>query len=121
MIENGHYAELESIVKLTRRKPYVDALLVRSTQLMRRPRLNSSDAEEDGYIDDFQTTLSAHSHVNSIPARPDMRTFVFSATMSKDLQQNLKKRRKNFRFGPAQDGMSSLGASTSAATALFSG
>lgn len=72
-------------------------------------RSDSDDAPEDGYVDDFKTALNSHSHVNRIPPRDDMRTFVFSATMSKDLQQNLKKRRRNFRFGRVQDDMSSLG------------
>ena len=37
-----------------------------------------------------------------------MRTFVFSATMSKDLQRNLKKKGRKYKPGPAEDGMSSL-------------
>lgn len=38
-----------------------------------------------------------------------MRTFVFSATMSKDLQRNLKKRGRRYKPGQPEDGMSSLG------------
>lgn len=37
-----------------------------------------------------------------------MRTFVFSATMSKDLQHNLKKRHRKFKPGQPEDGLSSL-------------
>lgn len=52
-----------------------------------------------------------HSKVDALPARPDMRTFVFSATMSKDLQRNLKKKNRKFKPGQPEDGMSSLGQS----------
>ncbi|KAI5479656.1 DEAD (asp-glu-ala-asp) box containing, RNA helicase [Pseudohyphozyma bogoriensis] len=86
MIENGHFAELENIVRLTRRK---------------------NDTDENTYVDDFTTATSKHSHVDTLPARPDMRTFVFSATMSKDLQRNLKRNRR-VKPGQPEDGMSSL-------------
>ncbi|GAA5968135.1 hypothetical protein JCM11641_003744 [Rhodosporidiobolus odoratus] len=88
MIENGHYAELDNIVKLTRR---------------------SSGQDTSDFTDDF----ASRSSVNLLPARPDMRTFVFSATMSKELQQNFRKRGglTNRRWVPPQEGggdMSSL-------------
>ncbi|ORY72598.1 P-loop containing nucleoside triphosphate hydrolase protein [Leucosporidium creatinivorum] len=88
MIENGHFAELESIVRLTRRKGEED--------------------EEDEYVDDFTTAVSSASKVDTLESRPDMRTFVFSATMSKDLQRNLKKRGRRYKPGQPEDGMSSL-------------
>lgn len=46
-----------------------------------------------------------------------MRTFVFSATMSKDLQRNLKKQKfggaSRAKIGKPEDGMSSLGSFSS--------
>ncbi|KAM0753840.1 P-loop containing nucleoside triphosphate hydrolase protein [Meredithblackwellia eburnea MCA 4105] len=86
MIENGHFAELDNIVRLTRRK---------------------SGKDESEYVDDFGSA-SRHSKVDTLPPRPDMRTFVFSATMSKDLQRNLKKRHRHSKLGVPEDGMSSL-------------
>lgn len=64
---------------------------------------------EDPYIDDFMADTAKHSIVNTIKPREAMRTFVFSATMSKDLQRNLKKHHRKYAPGPAEDGMSSLG------------
>lgn len=87
MIENGHFAELENIVRLTRRK---------------------TEDDEDDYEDDFATAVTSHSKTDRLPSRPDMRTFVFSATMSKDLQRNLKKRGRRYKPGVPEDGMSSL-------------
>ncbi|GAA6004513.1 hypothetical protein JCM10207_000912, partial [Rhodosporidiobolus poonsookiae] len=92
MIENGHYAELDNIVKLTRRQ--------------------TGPAVHD-FTDDFASTTS-RSHVSLLPPRSDLRTFVFSATMSKALQQNLRKKGglTNRRWVPPQQeegaGMSSL-------------
>ncbi|KAK4701559.1 ATP-dependent RNA helicase DDX24/MAK5, partial [Phenoliferia sp. Uapishka_3] len=88
MIENGHFAELENIVRLTRRK-------------------SGKDDDENQFVDEF-VSAERHSKVDALPARPDMRTFVFSATMSKDLQRNLKKKNRKFKPGQPEDGMSSL-------------
>ncbi|SGY73122.1 BQ5605_C005g03263 [Microbotryum silenes-dioicae] len=93
MIENGHFAELENIVRLTRRK--------------RQSPEDDPEEDEAGFIDDFAISTT-HSRVDLFTAREDIRTFVFSATMSKDLQQNLKKRHRKFRPGRPEDGMSSL-------------
>lgn len=71
MIETGHFAELETIVGLTQRN-YVQP----------------TDDDEDPVFAASATTLTETS------AREDMQTFVFSATLSKDLQQNLKKRKR---------------------------
>ncbi|KAL8292938.1 hypothetical protein RQP46_000632 [Phenoliferia psychrophenolica] len=87
MIENGHFAELENIVRLTRRKTGKD--------------------DDAAFVDEF-VSAERHSKVDALPARPDMRTFVFSATMSKDLQRNLKKKNRKFKPGQPEDGMSSL-------------
>ncbi|BEJ10856.1 hypothetical protein CspHIS471_0102780 [Cutaneotrichosporon sp. HIS471] len=66
MIETGHFAELENIVQLTQ-------------------RANDQVEEEDDIFKAASTALS------STQARDDMQTFVFSATLSKDLQANLKR------------------------------
>ena len=114
MIENGHFAELENIVRLTRRKGYVwpSSQLVLPRLTLRR--LYSEEVEEDDFVDDFATAVTTASTVDKVEARPDMRTFVFSATMSKDLQRNLKKRGRKYKPGQPEDGMSSLGAPSQA-------
>ncbi|WVR03687.1 hypothetical protein IAU60_000682 [Kwoniella sp. DSM 27419] len=70
MIENGHFAELESIVKLTQR----------------------FSSAVQGPDDDDPVFAAMSTRLTESSARDDMQTFVFSATLSKDLQQNLKKR-----------------------------
>ncbi|GAA6037143.1 hypothetical protein JCM8097_008757 [Rhodosporidiobolus ruineniae] len=95
MIENGHYAELDNIVKLTR-------------------RVDPKQASTAGFTDAFPSAaITSRSDVNTLPARADMRTFVFSATMSKELQQNFKRKGgiTNRRWVPPTEGaadMSSL-------------
>ncbi|GAA5951965.1 hypothetical protein JCM8115_005291 [Rhodotorula mucilaginosa] len=79
MIENGHFAELDNIVKLTRR---------------------SKDQGENAYVDDFDNVVTSRSNATTLPVRPDMRTFVFSATMSKELQLNLKRKGGTRKFIP---------------------
>ncbi|KAJ6470650.1 ATP-dependent RNA helicase [Mycena vitilis] len=61
MIEAGHFAELENILRLTLRESKADQI--------------EPDAEEDQEL-----------------ARDGLQTFVFSATLSKDLQRNVKRR-----------------------------
>ncbi|KAL1411908.1 ATP-dependent RNA helicase [Vanrija albida] len=73
MIETGHFAELESIVKLTQRNFAPDA----------------------GEYADDPTFANTATVLEDTDARDDMQTFVFSATLSKDLQHNLKKRRRS--------------------------
>ncbi|KZV78692.1 DEAD-domain-containing protein [Exidia glandulosa HHB12029] len=68
MIQAGHFAELDNILKLT----------VRMDVPEEDPRDQLGDA----------ATKSA------LPKNEHMQTFVFSATLSKDLQRNLKKRSK---------------------------
>ncbi|KAJ6588976.1 P-loop containing nucleoside triphosphate hydrolase protein [Mycena capillaripes] len=62
MIEAGHFAELENILRLTLRESKADQI--------------EPDAEED----------------DREPVRDGLQTFVFSATLSKDLQRNVKRR-----------------------------
>ncbi|KAI9463017.1 ATP-dependent RNA helicase [Russula earlei] len=68
MIETGHFAELDNILKLTQR---------RFRQAVTDPEFHSEDP----------STFSP----NDANSSPPMQTFVFSATLSKELQQNLKK------------------------------
>ncbi|KAI9441437.1 ATP-dependent RNA helicase [Lactarius indigo] len=68
MIEAGHFAQLDSILRLTRRQ---------SGEVVTDPEFHS----------EHQPTPS-----NDANLWPAMQTFVFSATLSKELQQNLKKR-----------------------------
>ncbi|KAI0051336.1 DEAD-domain-containing protein [Auriscalpium vulgare] len=70
MIETGHFAELDNILRLTQRSFQKD----------------TTDADFAGTSE--STALEAEEE-----AHP-MQTFVFSATLSKDLQRNLKKRHK---------------------------
>ncbi|WVO14692.1 hypothetical protein L204_102330 [Cryptococcus depauperatus] len=74
MIENGHFDELESIVRLTQ-----------------RPISQQGPDDDDPVFQSLSTALE-----EAIP-REDLQTFVFSATLSKDLQRNLKRRNKNHR------------------------
>lgn len=73
MIETGHFAELEHIVQLTQRSD----------------RVEENDA----------TFAAASTALTRAEAREDLQTFVFSATLSKDLQANLKKRNRTRRKG----------------------
>ncbi|KAK6905469.1 hypothetical protein I203_106298 [Kwoniella mangroviensis CBS 8507] len=73
MIENGHFAELENIVRLTQR----------------------SEAATQGPDDDDPVFAQMSTLLEDSKARDDMQTFVFSATLSKDLQQNLKRRHQS--------------------------
>ncbi|GAA5843932.1 hypothetical protein JCM3766R1_006108 [Sporobolomyces carnicolor] len=87
MIENGHFAELENIVRLTKRKGVEN---------------------EASFVDDFS---GARGNIDLISTREDMRTFVFSATMSKELQRNVKRKPGWKRWVPKgvdEDSMSSL-------------
>lgn len=72
MIETGHFAELDNIVRLTTRQGQTtetDDAFLAGEEL---PRNNVKEEKEE----------------------TPMQTFVFSATLSRDLQQNLKKRKR---------------------------
>lgn len=79
MIENGHFAELESIANLVERQ---DPASVAA----------ASKVEEDSVF------ARAERKIDSVQPRDNMQTFIFSATLSKDLQSNLKRRKS----GPAR-------------------
>ncbi|KAG8760841.1 ATP-dependent RNA helicase [Ceratobasidium sp. 428] len=72
MVEAGHFQELDNIVKLTARKQQPE----------------TPDELEDDPI--FAAASAAA--VETLPANEKMQTFVFSATLSKELQVNLSRR-----------------------------
>lgn len=80
MIENGHFAELESIANLVERQDPAS--------------IAAAKAEEDAVF------ARAERAIDTVQARDTMQTFVFSATLSKDLQANLKRRKS----GPRKKG-----------------
>lgn len=71
MIENGHFAEMENIAALTARQEDASA---------------AADVEEDSIF------ARSSRKIDTIQPRDDLQTFIFSATLSKGLQSNLKKR-----------------------------
>ena len=75
MVEAGHFEEVDSILRMTARK-------------------EDKGAEEvDGM--DFEDGLDSTRKGNELQGHDEkLQTFVFSATMSRDLQQNLRKRRR---------------------------
>ncbi|KAI0716537.1 DEAD-domain-containing protein [Earliella scabrosa] len=76
MIETGHFAELDNILRLTLRKTDDDLI---------EPENGVND--EEGEPEDSKEGVKAG----------DLQTFVFSATLSKDLQRNLKRRSRQRR------------------------
>ncbi|TCD71925.1 ATP-dependent RNA helicase [Steccherinum ochraceum] len=72
MIETGHFAELDNILRLT--------LRVAKADMIEDPELPENDDDE---VED-----------ESALEKDDMQTFVFSATLSKDLQRNLKRHQR---------------------------
>ncbi|OSD01508.1 DEAD-domain-containing protein [Trametes coccinea BRFM310] len=76
MIETGHYAELDNILRLTLRKSDDEVIEPENT-------LGAEDEEQEDSKEGVRQS--------------DLQTFVFSATLSKDLQKNLKKRSRGRR------------------------
>ncbi|KAG9104867.1 ATP-dependent RNA helicase [Ceratobasidium sp. 370] len=72
MVEAGHFQELDNIVKLTARKQESET---------------PDELEEDPVF-----AAASAGAVESLPANEKMQTFVFSATLSKELQVNLSRR-----------------------------
>ncbi|KAG8687963.1 ATP-dependent RNA helicase [Ceratobasidium sp. 395] len=72
MVEAGHFQELDNIVKLTARKQQPEA--------------------PDELEDDPIFAAASAAAVETLPANEKMQTFVFSATLSKELQVNLSRR-----------------------------
>ncbi|TIB12476.1 hypothetical protein E3P92_02529 [Wallemia ichthyophaga] len=71
MIEAGHFEEMDKILRMTQR---------------------TSKSSTAPFQDEFESTEIGLPE--EVPATDDMQTMVFSATLSKDLQQNLKRKRK---------------------------
>ncbi|KAF8320485.1 DEAD-domain-containing protein [Clavulina sp. PMI_390] len=78
MIETGHFQELENIVKLTIRPGSKDA--------------DATEKDPEFAALEKAAGLAA----DESPANESMQTFVFSATLSKDLQRNLKKHGRTY-------------------------
>ncbi|KZT58965.1 P-loop containing nucleoside triphosphate hydrolase protein [Calocera cornea HHB12733] len=74
MIETGHFEELHNILGLTRRTSDAEAIDEASSVAFQKAGIAVTEGQ--GSLSD------------------DMQTFVFSATLSKDLQHNLKRRRR---------------------------
>ncbi|KAJ3862205.1 ATP-dependent RNA helicase [Lentinula novae-zelandiae] len=75
MIEAGHFAELDNILRLTLRESEEDRIPDDVPSIHGEPGFDVQDDKEK-------------------VARDQMQTFVFSATLSKDLQKNVKRRAK---------------------------
>ncbi|CDW94611.1 hypothetical protein [Sporisorium scitamineum] len=80
MVEVGHFAEMEHILNLVNRSE------------ARRPS-EGQDVQQAG-SDEDESEVETH----GVKPNSNMQTFVFSATLSKTLQINLKKRRKVKQF-----------------------
>lgn len=79
MVEVGHFAEMEHILNLVNRSEAV------------RPAEGKDGQQID---EEDESEIEAH----GVKPNPHMQTFVFSATLSKALQTNLKRRRKLKQF-----------------------
>ncbi|KIK56881.1 hypothetical protein GYMLUDRAFT_46776 [Collybiopsis luxurians FD-317 M1] len=77
MIEAGHFAELDNILRLTLRESEEDQI---PDDIPSTP-FESDDPEHDPDAEDDKGKI----------ARDQLQTFVFSATLSKELQKNVKK------------------------------
>ncbi|KAF8830766.1 hypothetical protein HHX47_DHR2000930 [Lentinula edodes] len=75
MIEAGHFAELDNILRLTLRESLEDRIPDDVLSVHGEPGFDVQDDKEK-------------------VARDQMQTFVFSASLSKDLQHNVKRRAK---------------------------
>ncbi len=113
MIEHGHFAELDNILRLTLREmQYVFQLSIGHALPIGRFREDQIDAQ---FNDDPEAAAKNDDTQHDTTRTDGMQTFVFSATLSKDLQRNLKKRQKYFKNTSRrkkQEPASTLGTST---------
>ncbi|EKM58046.1 uncharacterized protein PHACADRAFT_182435 [Phanerochaete carnosa HHB-10118-sp] len=79
MIENGHFAELDNIIRLTLKQSEDEAIEPEFEHDEDRNTVAKDLADEQGEM------------------KEELQTLVFSATLSKDLQRNLKKRSRPSR------------------------
>ena len=92
MIEAGHFEEMDKILRMTQRHASLVYFLIIKYFLFKLKLCifyRSSTAE---FQDEFSSTDLGLPE--QVPPCNDMPTMVFSATLSKELQTNLKKRRK---------------------------
>ena len=100
MIENGHFAELESIVNLTRRPAGKSGLSGKGKGKKGKGKGKAEEQDDNAraaalesgtFEDDFSDPEDS---LAAFPVREEMNTYVFSATMSKELQRNVKRKPK---------------------------
>ncbi|SNX81554.1 related to MAK5 - ATP-dependent RNA helicase [Melanopsichium pennsylvanicum] len=82
MVEVGHFAEMEHILNLVNRSE------------AKRPSEGQDGQQNGGSDDESESCVEAH----GVKPSSNMQTFIFSATLSKALQVNLKRRRKLKQF-----------------------
>jgi ATP-dependent RNA helicase DDX24/MAK5 len=98
MLETGHFAELENIVRLTMRQ---EKSVHRSSPKSEFHADLSASSPFPRTDDELQTEKDAPADSSADADNiPNMQTFVFSATLSRDLQQNLKKSRRRVADDP---------------------
>ncbi|KAK9893420.1 P-loop containing nucleoside triphosphate hydrolase protein [Cystobasidium minutum MCA 4210] len=110
MIETGHFAELDNIVGLVRRSQKgQNAKATGATGKGKgKGKVELEDELEATMEDDF---AHPEDSLEATAVREDVNTYVFSATMSKELQRNLKKKGKpSKRFAISDEEKGHLGA-----------
>ena len=91
MIEAGHFVEVDNILRLTLRETMlVSVFLTCISGLTMSPRSRDDQIPTD--FDDIPGDQADQGEDKKEGIKDGLQTFVFSATLSKDLQQNLKKR-----------------------------
>jgi ATP-dependent RNA helicase DDX24/MAK5 len=91
MIEAGHFVEVENILRLTLRETMlVSVLLSYMLGLTMSPWSRDDQIPTD--FDDIPGDQVEQGEGEEERIKDGLQTFVFSATLSKDLQRNLKKR-----------------------------
>ena len=91
MIEAGHFVEVENILRLTLRETMlVSVLLSHVLALTMSPRSRDDQIPTD--FDNIPGDQLEQDEGEEKGIKDGLQTFVFSATLSKDLQRNLKKR-----------------------------
>lgn len=108
MVETGHFAELDNIVGLVRRDKRPQKAKITKSKGKGKGKIEQEDDVEETMEDDF---AHPEDSVEATAVREDVNTYVFSATMSKELQRNLKKKGKpSKRFAIQEDEKGPLGA-----------
>lgn len=110
MIETGHFAELDNIVGLVRRSKQGQEL--KSSKAIGKGKGKGKLQQEQDELEETMQDDFAHPEdsLEATAVREDTNTYVFSATMSKELQRNLKKKGTGKRFTVAEDEKGHLGA-----------